>query len=29
MYFVAPEDDAAQNYALNDLGAVIAGTKER
>ena len=29
MYFVAPEDDATQNYALNDLGAVIAGTKER
>ena len=29
MYFVAPEDDNTQNYALNDLGAVIAGTKER
>ena len=29
MYFVEPEDDNTQNYALNDLGAVIAGTKER
>ena len=29
MYFVAPDDDNKQNNALNDLGAVIAGTKER